>query len=121
MSDGTFLLSDEEFNNLSAFEQDEYLELLQEDLSAWSLKGNERQLRANILLDKVDWLLYGGAAGGGKSELMTYHVHNLSLKYPGHRSLLIRTSLPELRRSLIIRTQVRYGQMSVPEIGRAHV
>lgn len=111
MSDNVFLLSDEEFNRLTPFEQDEYLSLLQEDLSAWSLSGNERQIRANILLEKVDWLLYGGAAGGGKSELMAYHAHNLSVKYPGHRSLLIRTSLPELRRSLIIRTQVRYSQI----------
>ena len=64
MSD-KFLLSDDEFNKLSSFEQDEYLQLLQEDLTAWSLVGNDRQMRANILLDKVDWLLYGGAAGTG--------------------------------------------------------
>lgn len=109
--DKTLLLTDEEFASLTAAEQDEYLQLLEEDLSAWSLVGNDRQSRANILLDKVDWLLYGGAAGGGKSELITYHAHNLSMRYPGHRSLLIRTSLPELRRSLIIRTQVRYAQL----------
>lgn len=85
--DKTLLLTDEEFASLTAAEQDEYLQLLEEDLSAWSLVGNDRQLRANILLDKVDWLLYGGAAGGGKSELITYHAHNLSMRYPGHRSL----------------------------------
>jgi hypothetical protein len=109
--DKRLLLSDDEFAALSATEQDEYLGLLEEDLTAWSLQGNDRQSRANILLKKVDWLLYGGAAGGGKSELITYHAHELSMKLPGHRSLLIRTSLPELRRSLIIRTQVRYSQL----------
>lgn len=111
--DKNLLLTDDEFAALTAAEQDEYLKLLEEDLSAWSLVGNDRQMRANILLDKCDWLLYGGAAGGGKSELITYHAHELSLRYPGHRSLLIRTSLPELRRSLIIRTQVRYAQLKV--------
>jgi hypothetical protein len=109
--DKRLLLSDQEFSALSAFEQDEYLKLLEEDLSAWSLTGNERQERANILVNKVDWLLYGGAAGGGKSELLAYHAHALSMAHPGHRTLLIRTSLPELRRSLIIRTQVRYAQL----------
>lgn len=113
------LLSDEEFNQLSTREQDEYLKLLEEDLTAWSLQGNERQLRANLLVGKVDWLLYGGAAGGGKSELLAYHVHELSMRFPGHRSLLIRTSLPELRRSLIIRTQVRYAQIEANAILRS--
>lgn len=113
------LLSDEEFSSLGPREQDEYLKLLEEDLTAWALTGNERQMRANILLGKVDWLLYGGAAGGGKSELLAYHVRELSLKYPGHRSLLIRTSLPELRRSLIIRTQVRYAQINEPAMLRS--
>jgi hypothetical protein len=111
--DKSLLLSDEEFSSLSVVEQDEYLKLLEEDLSAWSLVGNDRQMRANILVNKVDWLLYGGAAGGGKSELLAYHAHHLSRTFPGHRSLLIRTSLPELRRSLIIRTQVRYAQVNV--------
>lgn len=112
-------LSDEEFALLTTREQDEYLKLLEEDMSAWSLQGNDRQIKANILLKKVDWLLYGGAAGGGKSELLAYHVRELSLKYPGHRSLLIRTSLPELRRSLIIRTQVRYSQIDEPAFLRS--
>jgi len=107
------LLSDDEFVQLTPAEQDEYLRLLEADLSAWRLTGNIRQERAHILVGKTDWLLYGGAAGGGKSELLAYHANELSLKYPGHRTLLIRTALPELRRSLIIRSQVRYAQLNV--------
>ncbi len=107
------LLSDSEFLQLTPAEQDEYLRLLETDLHAWRLTGNKRQERAHILVGKTDWLLYGGAAGGGKSELLAYHAHELSMKYPGHRSLLIRTALPELRRSLIIRSQVRYAQLNV--------
>ena len=107
------LLSDDEFVQLTAQEQDEYLKLLEADLSAWQLTGNLRQERAHILVGKTDWLLYGGAAGGGKSELLAYHAHELSMKYPGHRALLVRTALPELRRSLIIRSQVRYAQLDV--------
>lgn len=106
-------LSDDEFGQLTAAEQDEYLRLLEIDLQAWKLTGNKRQEKAHALVKKVDWLLYGGAAGGGKSELLAYHAHELSAKYPGHRTLLVRTALPELRRSLIIRSQVRYAQLNV--------
>ena len=106
-------LSDDEFGQLTGSEQDEYLRLLEIDLQAWKLTGNKRQEKAHALVKKVDWLLYGGAAGGGKSELLAYHAHELSEKYPGHRTLLVRTALPELRRSLIIRSQVRYAQLNV--------
>jgi hypothetical protein len=106
-------LSDDEFVQLTLSEQDEYLRLLEADLSAWRLTGNKRQEQAHALVKKTDWLLYGGAAGGGKSELLAYHAHELSMQYPGHRTLLVRTALPELRRSLIIRSQVRYAQLNV--------
>ena len=51
--DKSLLLTDGEFSLLTVREQDEYLKLLEEDLTAWSLQGNERQMRANILLKKV--------------------------------------------------------------------
>jgi len=54
--------------------------------------------------------LYGGAAGGGKSEALlmdpTRHVGN-----PNFRALLLRRTYPELRRSLIERSEKAYSGM----------
>ena len=49
------LLSDDEFVQLTPAEQDEYLRLLEADMSAWRLTGNIRQERAHILVGKTDW------------------------------------------------------------------
>ena len=54
--------------------------------------------------------LYGGAAGGGKSEALlmdpTRYVGN-----PNYRALLLRRTYPELRRSLIERSEGLYSGM----------
>jgi predicted phage terminase large subunit-like protein len=54
--------------------------------------------------------LYGGAAGGGKSEALLM----AAVKYitePSYRALLLRRSYPELKRSLIDRSHEVYGRM----------
>jgi hypothetical protein len=96
------VLSDEEFDLLTLEEQDAYLALLQQEAESWSLTA--RQADAERLSGEVDELMYGGAAGGGKSDWLLWHVHRLSMEVPGHRSLMLRTVFPELRRSLIARS-----------------
>lgn len=46
-------------------------------------------------------ILYGGAAGGGKSYAQLIDAMYCADRYPGIRQLILRESFPELRRSLI--------------------
>lgn len=105
--DPSLLLSDSEFEALSASDQEQYLKLLSDASSAWELTG--RQLIADKLADEVKELLYGGAAGGGKSEWILHRAWRKSREVAGHRTLILRTSFPELRRSIIARSVVLYG------------
>lgn len=49
-----------------------------------------------------DEVLYGGAAGGGKSYGQVIDAFLDALKYPGIKQLILRTTFPELERSLIM-------------------
>ena len=49
-----------------------------------------------------DEVLYGGAAGGGKSYGQIVDAFLCAVKYPGIRQLILRTTFPELERSLIL-------------------
>ena len=50
----------------------------------------------------ADEVLYGGAAGGGKSFGQVVDALLYALKYPGIRQLILRRTFPELKRSLIL-------------------
>lgn len=65
-----------------------------------------RELKPNpgaqdaFLSSQADEVLYGGAAGGGKSlALIIWALHEI--ENPGYRCLLLRRTYPELRNSLI--------------------
>lgn len=103
----------EAFDSLSPSEQAEYLDLLSQVVGdEWELAP--KQDYAEHLWGKVDWMLYGGSAGGGKSELAIKHASDLSCRVPGHVSLIVRQSIPELRRSVILRLIARTKQFHIP-------
>jgi hypothetical protein len=53
---------------------------------------------------KADEILYGGAAGGGKSEATIMDSLKYGMKYPGSRQIVFRRTFPDLQRSIISRT-----------------
>ena len=52
----------------------------------------------------IDELLYGGAAGGGKSEATIWDALKYALQYPNSRQVIFRRTFPDLQRSIIMRT-----------------
>lgn len=56
----------------------------------------------------ADIVLYGGAAGGGKSEALLWEAFIQCVEHPGNRALLLRRRFPELDRSLIQRSLQKF-------------
>ncbi|MNM44921.1 Terminase-like family protein [compost metagenome] len=52
----------------------------------------------------IDELLYGGAAGGGKSEATIWDALKYAMQYKGSRQIIFRRTFPDLQRSIIART-----------------
>src|SRR5690606_29295866 len=56
----------------------------------------------------ADVVLYGGAAGGGKSEALLWEAFIHCVETPGNKALLLRRTFPELNRSLIQRSLEKF-------------
>jgi hypothetical protein len=62
-----------------------------------------KQQLAEELSAQADELLYGGAAGSGKSEWLIRHCARQMLRYPGNRGVIFRRVFPSLNRTIIPR------------------
>jgi hypothetical protein len=62
---------------------------------------------------EVDEVLFGGAAGGGKTDWMLYHAHGQSQAFAGHKTLALRRTFPQLKDSLIRRSLEKFRDKRV--------
>lgn len=64
-----------------------------------------KQAEATRVAGEVDELLYGGAAGGGKTEWLIHYVAEVLEQTPNVRGVIFRRVFPSLARSVIPRAQ----------------
>ncbi|MDD2994449.1 MAG: terminase family protein, partial [Pygmaiobacter sp.] len=72
----------------------------------WGLQLQITPRQHTFITAKADEVLFGGAAGGGKSWAQLIDALLYALTYPGSRQLVLRRTFPDLERSLIL---VHYG------------
>lgn len=92
-------LTEEELGQLDTEHLLALIEASKELVERW--QPTERQARALAFAVDCDEIFYGGAVGGGKTVLALQHAYQLSLRHPGHRSIILRRTFPEVRKSLI--------------------
>lgn len=55
-------------------------------------------------------ILYGGAAGGGKSFIQVFEALWYAIEYPGSKQIIFRKTFPELEKSIVRQSLVLYPQ-----------
>lgn len=96
-------ISEDELAALEPDLREAFLAALAQEAEELDLTPQQRLMHR--LCAKVDEVMYGGAAGCGKSHAAVWHADWLSRRYPDHRTLLLRSSFPELRRTLMVRAR----------------
>lgn len=101
-------LTEEELAALDPADLELYETLMLDDRPVeWELHA--RQQAAEDKSHDVDELLYGGAAGGGKTEWLLWHAYKLCVEQPGHTVLMLRRTLPDLEKSVVDRSLERFS------------
>lgn len=78
-----------------------------------SWQPQPKQATATRLAGQVDDLLYGGAAGGGKTEWLIEYMIRQCETYPGNRVVVFRRVFPSLNRTIIPRAKMKlHGRAS---------
>lgn len=70
-------------------------------------KPQPKQALATELAGEVDELLYGGAAGGGKTEWLIEYMAEQCEMFPGNRVAIFRRVFPSLNRTIIPRAKLK--------------
>lgn len=117
-----WLPSDEELNQLSDDELREVMELLAElrrsEGEVWV--AQPKQALASELAGEAVETLYGGAAGGGKSEWLLHYGLAQMLKHPYNYGAIFRRVYPSLIGTLIPRSHRIYPQFGGKWNGQTH-
>lgn len=119
---GLWLPSDEELSLLSDEELAETLQLLdsvrRDDGEEW--EAQPKQALATQLAAQAVETLYGGAAGGGKSEWLLHYALDQMLAHPWNRGGIFRRIFPSLQRTLIPRARQFYPKHGGTWNGQNH-